>query len=355
MTSYGRANGYIWDCVFQELEVKTNALLFEWRASDHFSFEDMTVNSWADWTGTDNDPWDWFHLNSVTKSKDGNYWVTARYTKAVSHIQGDSGDVLWNLGGRLADFAGAHDDGDATIADVHVVSSTDNGTSLFVLKNEIRSTANHKRQGSISRVEIDHTARTANWSAAFVHPAGIEAEVEGSIQQLESGRYLVSYGSIPVYSVYSLTGELLYDAHYGPIHSATPAFTGPPKQTYRVSQHPWKGYPQEPPQIKITRHQLFASWNGATELHAWGLDGRRIARLTPWIDLGLHVAEDYEIVISHGSDEYQEFRLTACDEDGAILAAWTVGETNRISVSHAARPHYLPDKWKLINSKGAVS
>jgi len=48
---HGRENGYIWDCVFQEVDVETNDLLFQWRASDHFKFEDMAVDSWSDWTG----------------------------------------------------------------------------------------------------------------------------------------------------------------------------------------------------------------------------------------------------------------------------------------------------------------
>lgn len=51
LTAYGRENGYIWDCVFQELDIETNELLYEWHASDHYRFEDMAVNSWAEWTG----------------------------------------------------------------------------------------------------------------------------------------------------------------------------------------------------------------------------------------------------------------------------------------------------------------
>jgi hypothetical protein len=51
LTTHGRQNGYIWDCVFQEIEIASNKLIYEWRASEHFKFEDMAVSSWTSWTG----------------------------------------------------------------------------------------------------------------------------------------------------------------------------------------------------------------------------------------------------------------------------------------------------------------
>ncbi|KAK3629071.1 hypothetical protein LTR56_006532 [Elasticomyces elasticus] len=35
----GPKKGYVWDSVFQEIDLKTGKLLFQWRASDHFAYQ----------------------------------------------------------------------------------------------------------------------------------------------------------------------------------------------------------------------------------------------------------------------------------------------------------------------------
>lgn len=56
LTAYGREDGYIWDCVFQEIDIASGELLFEWHASDHFKFDQMAIDSWSSWTGRFDDP-----------------------------------------------------------------------------------------------------------------------------------------------------------------------------------------------------------------------------------------------------------------------------------------------------------
>ena len=45
LSEVGRpADSYIWESLFQELDIETGEVIFEWRASEHFPFLDAYVN-----------------------------------------------------------------------------------------------------------------------------------------------------------------------------------------------------------------------------------------------------------------------------------------------------------------------
>lgn len=80
--------------------------------------------------GTQNAPFDWFHLNSVTEDGDGNLILSARNTHAIYKLDKQTGELIWTLGskdsdfemGEVADFAWQHDahrsdDGTMTLLD----------------------------------------------------------------------------------------------------------------------------------------------------------------------------------------------------------------------------------------------
>ncbi|KAK3719039.1 hypothetical protein LTR37_004603 [Vermiconidia calcicola] len=105
-------NQAIWDCVFQELDIATGELLFEWRASEHINIT-HTYNKLDAWSsvGTRDDPFDPFHLNSVAKDEFGNYLVSARNPHAIYYIDGKTKGVIWTLGGKgngFQDLSGGH-------------------------------------------------------------------------------------------------------------------------------------------------------------------------------------------------------------------------------------------------------
>jgi hypothetical protein len=89
---------WIWDCVLQEVSVDTRDVLFEWRASEHIIVND--TYHLVRQTGNYEDPFDWFHMNSIHKDELGNYLVSARYTHSINYIDGQTGDVIWVLGGK---------------------------------------------------------------------------------------------------------------------------------------------------------------------------------------------------------------------------------------------------------------
>jgi len=59
-------DAYINESMFQELDIETNELLFEWRATDHIP---LSANYYGPHSKgrTFNDAWDWFHINSIEK------------------------------------------------------------------------------------------------------------------------------------------------------------------------------------------------------------------------------------------------------------------------------------------------
>jgi len=93
---------YIWECAFQEVDIETGNLVFEWRASDHLNLNETYHGIGPG--GTKNDPFDWFHINSIEKDELGNYLISARYTHSVTYIDGKTGDIIWTLGGKRNDF-----------------------------------------------------------------------------------------------------------------------------------------------------------------------------------------------------------------------------------------------------------
>lgn len=44
------------------------------------------------------------HANSVDKDSEGNYLLSLRHTDALYYIDGESGDIIWRLGGVKSDF-----------------------------------------------------------------------------------------------------------------------------------------------------------------------------------------------------------------------------------------------------------
>lgn len=92
------APNWIWDCILQEISIDTRDVIFEWRASEHIDIND-TYHLLRK-TGNHEDPFDWFHMNSIRKDELGNYLVSARYTHSLSYIDGKTGEVIWILGGK---------------------------------------------------------------------------------------------------------------------------------------------------------------------------------------------------------------------------------------------------------------
>lgn len=255
----GPAEGFIWENYVQEVDVETGEVLFEWRASDHVPISDTVIsfgegpNENEEEPGTEELPFDWFHVNSVTEDGDDTLLVSARNTSTVYAIDRQTGELQWRLGGKSSDFE--MDEG-AAFALQHDARRRPDGTiSIF---------DNAEEDADDSRalfLDVDETAQTAEVVRELRHPDTVRAPTQGNTQLLDSGGVVVGWGSEGRISEFSPDDDLVFDASFGPA------------DTYRAYRFAWEGQPTAPPDVGVRPADdaidVYVSWNGATDVTDW--------------------------------------------------------------------------------------
>ncbi len=244
----GSRQGTIQDAIFQEIDLATGAVLFEWRSLDHIPIQESYVPVGADW--------DFFHINSVNLDDDGNFLVSARSTHTVYKID-RSGAILWRLGGKHSNFRmGPESD----FAWQHDARRQRDGT-LTIFDNGATPAVERLSRGLI--LDLNEQAMTATLLRQYRHPR-ILAGSQGSVQLLANGNVFVGWGEAPHVSEFDRSGRIVFDAILGERY-----------ESYRAFRLPWTGHPAESPALAVVRrgHELtaYASWNGATHVNSWQL------------------------------------------------------------------------------------
>jgi hypothetical protein len=269
----GPEKGWIYDGLFQEVDVETNELLFQWRASEHLSLQEAERDREADGETEDN-PWDFFHINSIDKDWRGNYLVSSRYMNSLAYIDGRTGDIIWKLGGKQNSFLDLSNGAATNISWQHharfQVRSDTNATrmiSLFDNASRGEGAPEHTSRGLI--IEINEEAMTAAMVQEYWNPTPISSQSQGSMQVLENGDVVVGYGYSAAWTQFTADGEPLCEVHFGP-HIE---FHHGQIVSYRVFKQEWIGLPLTSPSVALSGTQAAVSWNGATEVVTWVLQG----------------------------------------------------------------------------------
>ncbi|KAI3599041.1 aryl sulfotransferase [Moniliophthora roreri] len=311
----GSSNGPIIACVIQEVDIDTGRELFTWNSLDHV---DPAESYLAIGAQTIEGGWDYLHINSVDKDREGNYLISGRHTSTIYYVDGKSGEIIWRLGGKRSDFTvgeGASFSwqhharwlGDGFISSERNPSVFNNDASPFEVK------ANSSR-GIVLAVDTD------SMSVALVKEVYPFKRMltlgQGSVQVLENGNYMVGWGQNPYFSEYDSEGNVLYSVHFG-IGDV---------QAYRVFRYNWKGHPKTRPTLGITYHNtsgivdVHASWNGATEIHTWELFGAEESTPLNLVSLNVTRKTDFETTISsYAGEVYSYFQVAARNVDGEYL------------------------------------
>lgn len=292
MPGYHR-KGWIWDSVFQELDLQTGEAIFEWRASDHI---DVSKSYHPIGEMEESDPRDVYHINSVRKDTLGNFLVSSRYLRAVLYIDGITGKVLWQLGGKdnsfhdlsngtATTFLGQHDADILEREDSHNHAKKTHFITFFNNNADWDNTTDIQSKGA--RIEIsldDMTARldlslsTSNSSSTTTRP--ILSSSQGSYQTLSNGHIVLGYGFNAAMAEFSETGELLCSMLFQP----SSRFDTGDVQSYRNLRFNWTGFPRDTKPSLVGEVdgssssssgdvKLYMSWNGATEVSKWLLEG----------------------------------------------------------------------------------
>ncbi|KAK0265305.1 hypothetical protein LTR35_017169 [Friedmanniomyces endolithicus] len=381
---------FIWDCLFQEVDVATGDLVFEWRASDHMELHDTYHGIGPG--GTLDDPFDWFHINSIDKDELGNFLVSARYMHSLTYIDGKTGDVIWTLGGRSNAFMDLSDGFSLNFAWQHdarfipldtfpnmyrapperagyttrLVTFFDNAaedqhydhgltysrgllleitypTSPSVVPTTTNSDHGRRQEtndpamnaAKVADINGTNPSYTVRVIQSYDNPLPVRSSSQGSMQILppppgssDDPTVLVGYGFNAVFTVFAANGSVLCDAHYGAVTS----WERGDIQSYRVYKSPWTGSPRQPPNVDISDDdvEVYISWNGATEVTDWVLQCSEsdTAAEQAWADVVRVGKEGFETVIQLPEDvgESRFLRVIALGDTGRRLK-YGVSET----------------------------
>ncbi len=300
----GSADGAVVDAVFQEIDVKTGLVMYQWTSIAHVGLRE----SYALAEGTSTaEPFDFFHINSINVDRDGSLLVSSRNTWTVYNINSSTGQINWRLGGRHSSFRAGPGTGTAWQHDSRELG---NGT-ISIFDNGAYPKVHGQSRGIV--VEINPQNRTVTLVKRFVHVPALLAESQGNVQALPNGDWFLGWGQIADFSELGPEGNLLFDAHF-------PSNT----QSYRDFRFPWTGTPAHGPAFAFTAAAgggtVYASWNGATLVSSWVvLAGASPASLTAVSQVPRSGFETAIALPAGTTGPYLQVR--ALDATGAVLGA----------------------------------
>jgi hypothetical protein len=268
---HGPTDGAVTDGVFQELDLRTGLVRREWHALDHVGLSDSYSSPV---TATDEWPFDYFHVNSLDPLANGTILVSARNTSTLYELGQQTLQVNVRIGGRHSTVKLGPG---AATAYQHDASELPGGGDITVFDNGGVPKVHPQSRGLL--LSINPQTGTDTLLQQFTHPTPISSGSQGNIQSLPGGDFFVGWGPVPDVSEFSLSGQLLFDAHMPPRY-----------QSYRAFRFPWTGTPSEPPavvQAPIPAGEpgassggldVYASWNGATQVASWRVFGGASAK-----------------------------------------------------------------------------
>jgi hypothetical protein len=276
LTPYGGPrNGAIVDAVIQGINLRTGRPVFTWDMAAHVPPSDALVPV----PTTPGQPWDAYHLNSIDVSPDGSQLlVSARNTWAIYDISRQSGQVLWQLGGKRNQFSLPADLVTGPYGSAfqyqHDARYVPGGISLF--DNAGVGAPPYGGPYGPARgliLNLDPQSHTASLTRPpYVHDPALDSTSQGNLQVLGNGDVFIGWGAISqpgggfgsYYTEYSSSGSVLADY----------SLAGQ-DVTYRAYTLPWVGLPLTRPSAVVTgasgQATVYASWNGSTETAAWEL------------------------------------------------------------------------------------
>jgi Arylsulfotransferase (ASST) len=297
----GPADGTALSGTVQEIDIGSGEVVFQWNSLDYVPVTD-TYQAFSG--GTTASPFDYFHVNSIAVTPDGDLLVSSRNTCTIYKVSRPGGDVVWRLGGKRSSFRMGP--GATFWWQHHARPQSATVVSLF---DDGASPAKEAQSRAIL-LDLDTATMQATLARSYTHPTPLLAANQGSMQVLGDGRVLVGWGNLPHFSEFTQDGTLIMDGSF-PVGD----------QSYRAFTAAWTGNPTDKPAVAARVNQpggsiVYASWNGATTVASWTV----LAGSTPSA-LAKVISQPYgnfETAITVKTDG-PYFAVTANDSLGRVL------------------------------------
>jgi hypothetical protein len=289
-----------------EVDVATNELIFDWPCYP-------AVNPDLAYT---RQLGDYFHINSIGlwPGPARNLLISSRNTCAVYLVDRRTKRVVWRLGGKQSDFAMGPG---ARFYFQHDARALADGSGLSVFDDASRPCPETMASGKV--LAVDHQGMTANLLHRYLHTdRELHTPSQGNCQLLPNRGHVVGWGFLPFFSAYAasqgtLEAPLILDGRF-------------PRgaDSYRTFMFEWVGNPPLSElavvvgPVDVTGHlRAWVSWNGATEVAAWRVNGgSSIASLEP---LATAKKNGFETVIDVIGDGAKVFEVDALDNKGQVI------------------------------------
>lgn len=361
------AQQWIIDAQFQEIDIATGDVLFEWSALDHVSPSESLLppdDGEAGHGYNSSDAWDYFHINAVDKDANGDYIISARHTAALYKIDGRTGDIVYKFGGLPAIKPSSFSNTDNfTFAFQHharFLSRSDDGTKEVIsfydnsahgTENNDGNVVDYNKYSSAKIVELDTETWTAKLLFLGVAPDGVLSKSQGNTQVLANGNVLIGTGSAGSVAEFDPAGNVIFAAYLDSgVH-------GNRVQNYRAFRYEWTGIPREKIAVfsELTADGstvVYVSWNGDTRTRTWKFflvkhGKKHYLGKAPksGFETTFYVDTDVDTVLAEAYDDEGEL---LGESSSSRTVAQVVPAKQRAPDAKAVAESYF--SWKLANS-----
>ena len=273
----GPKDGWIYNPVAVEVDIKTNKVVWQWAANDHVPVTDSHLPRMG--TGVNESvPFDYFHMNSIQQVGE-DYWINGRLTWAT-YMVGRDGKIKYTIKGDTGgDFGKLPEDGGFKWAHYARIEFRDEDN--FVM----RWFDNENRRGENGTAPSKGLAISGSlppgkdplrlYTALVDKNQPLYADTQGSYDILPNGNHFMGYGQVPFMKEYgppSLGQDVRFTAQFGPKMAAA---------SYRSYRSEWHATPATELDLAIEKAapndalnecagksdmRGFVSWNGATDV-----------------------------------------------------------------------------------------
>ncbi|RLL97782.1 hypothetical protein CFD26_105312 [Aspergillus turcosus] len=284
LTAYGvdQPVGWVLQGIFQEIDMETGEVLFEWNSLDHTtpneSYNGLASNSGAGDGTSVYTAWDYFHMNSVEKDHYGNYLVSSRYLCTVFYISGQDGSIIWRLNGKENDFQmeGFYDDFAFAFQHdvrIHSRNETTMVISMFNDGSDGYDTNMTSPYSSGMIMAVDTSTKVCTMLKEYHLPQYGVSTSQGSVQLLKDSNVFIGWGAQPFVSEYTEDGDCVMVGQFG-LNGSAMSY-----RAFKIPSESWVGQPQSTPALWTYANSttaptvFYTSWNGATEIARWRFYG----------------------------------------------------------------------------------